>query len=282
MAREYYSRRTGIVESSLPLDLFKELFRTVFDRLSENDYLQEYFGYECVDAGFVPGKLGANIDLEMFRALRKRGLWPVPEKLPTYSEDDLFDVIEFMYDHISKGVEGHFHSYNGCGWHFASFDPSPARSEYRVDINGLLREYGEGYELSQEGEVLRRGQHGLETLLTAKIPETGKKNVDSRLREAITIFRRRHSSLEDRRHAVRLLADVLEASRDKIKSVLTHQDESDLFNIANNFGIRHNNDKQKTKYDASVWLSWMFYFYLATIHLVLRRSKKDHKPTESD
>ena len=50
--------------------------------------------------------------------------------------------------------------------------------------------------------------------------------------------------------------------------------ERDLFNLANNFGIRHHNDHQKTSYDANIWLSWMFYFYLATIHVVLRKQQQ--------
>ena len=58
-----------------------------------------------------------------------------------------------------------------------------------------------------------------------------------------------------------------------MQGAVTDKDENDLFNIANNFGIRHHNDKQKTGYDAALWLSWMFYFYLATIHVVVRKLK---------
>jgi hypothetical protein len=48
----------------------------------------------------------------------------------------------------------------------------------------------------------------------------------------------------------------------------------DLFNIANNFGIRHYNEKQKTNYDQEVWLDWIFYYYLATINTIIRLIKK--------
>ena len=48
-----------------------------------------------------------------------------------------------------------------------------------------------------------------------------------------------------------------------------------MFNIANNFGLRHHNDRQKTGYDTALWLSWMFYLYLATLHVVVR--KIDHE-----
>jgi hypothetical protein len=56
-----------------------------------------------------------------------------------------------------------------------------------------------------------------------------------------------------------------------LKNVITKNDEGDLFNIANNFAIRHDNEEQKTSYDRALWLSWMFYFYLATLHYAARK-----------
>jgi len=46
--------------------------------------------------------------------------------------------------------------------------------------------------------------------------------------------------------------------------------------LANNFGIRHHNERQKTDYDA-LWLNWMFYFYLSTIHVLLRKMSQYNK-----
>lgn len=64
---------------------------------------------------------------------------------------------------------------------------------------------------------------------------------------------------------------------------ITSNDEKDLFNIANNLMIRHHNDKQKTDYEIGLWLSWMFYVYLSTIHLILRRvelKRPKRRPTD--
>ena len=69
---------------------------------------------------------------------------------------------------------------------------------------------------------------------------------------------------------MRDLADVLEFLRPQAKLVLASKDESDLFELANSFGIRHHNQRQKTGYDSAIWHSWMFYYYLATIHAVTR------------
>ena len=64
-----------------------------------------------------------------------------------------------------------------------------------------------------------------------------------------------------------------------MKAVLTAKDEADLFQLANNFGIRHHNADQKTLYDPAIWCSWMFYYYLATIHASVRLlAKPQAKP----
>lgn len=58
------------------------------------------------------------------------------------------------------------------------------------------------------------------------------------------------------------------------KRVLNRDDERDLFNLANNFGIRHHKPGQKTDYDQAIWHSWMFHHYLATIHACVRVIEK--------
>ena len=210
----------------------------------------------------------------MLRKLRKPGLWPIGEKFGQYCEDDLFDVIEFLYDHVSRPIEGDYHDYGNCGWHYRTFDMTAGHEEWRLEINDLLRDYGDGYELSQDGEILVLADPGLETLLEASLPSRDPSNIEHRVESAKLKFRRHRSSLEDRRDAIRDLADVLEFLRPKLDEVVTKKDDDDLFKLANSFGIRHHNDKQKTDYDKAIWYSWMFYYYLATIHAVLRLIEK--------
>lgn len=66
------------------------------------------------------------------------------------------------------------------------------------------------------------------------------------------------------------LFHVLEKLRPQVKAEMLRGDEADLFNIANNFTIRHFNEKQKGNYDSPLWHSWMFYVNLSTIHLITR------------
>jgi hypothetical protein len=190
-----------------------------------------------------------------------------------YTEDDIFDWIELLYDLVSKPQDGHYHSWNDCGWHYASYDESAGRAEFRDEINDVLAEYNGGYELSSTGEVRQLPEAGLDKLVSASLPATIKPSDHDRVIAAIDLFRKRDASNHDRRNAVRMLADVLEPLRNQLNKVITEKDEKDLFHIANAFGIRHNRDDQKTQYD-SVWLSWMFYHYPTTIHVVTRRLKE--------
>jgi hypothetical protein len=270
--RRYYSERAGRGPgaAALTLEDFKRVFKAHFGQLETEGYFQEYLGYECVDAGFVPGLIGTDLQAELLLTLRKPDLWPIHAKIDDWSEDDLFDMVEFLYDHISKPTERHYHNYSGCGWHCSEFDREAGRLEYRDKINRLLRAYDSGFELSDQGEVLAVPPTGFKPLLEATMPHLDTENVTARVEAAVQKFRRHRSSTEDRRDAVRDLADVLEFLRPKLKLVLVSQDEQDLFNIANNFGIRHHRSDQKTNYDKVIWLSWVFYYYLATIHTVVR------------
>jgi len=80
--------------------------------------------------------------------------------------------------------------------------------------------------------------------------------------------------LDEKKDAIRDLADVLEYLRPRLKDVLSSKDENDLFNLANNFGIRHHNANQKTDYDKEIWYPWMFYYYLATIRACISLLRK--------
>lgn len=96
---------------------------------------------------------------------------------------------------------------------------------------------------------------------------------------AIRKFRSRVGRSEDRRDAVRDLADLVELLRDRASNTLESADERDLFHLANKFGIRHANAAQKTDYDLDIWLDWMFFHYLASIRaytrLIARKSAKE-------
>ena len=269
--KRFYSIRTGRNQNCAGFDLpeFLDLFFRVYGQLVTDGYFDENFGFFCVDSGDIPGKV-KDIEYEILIKLRKKNIWPIRNNYKSYSEDDLFDVIEFLHEYVSKPIDGTYHSWNDCGMHWETFNKTEGQKEYRQKINELLTLYNRPFVLSTSGEILTKPEKGYEKIFESDIPSKDS-NVISRLEAAIIKFRKHGASLEDRRLAVRDLADVLEYIRPQLQALLTKKDENDLFTIANNFGIRLHNDKQKSNYDQSIWLSWMFYFYLSTIHVALRK-----------
>lgn len=257
-----YSLRSGKNKNikGFPLNEFKDLFEKVFNILNRDSYFDEQIYY----------KDPKEIELEILLKTRKRDLWPIDKYICSYSEDDLFDIMEFLYLNVSKPIEG---SEDYGNWHWDTFNKTEGQKEYIAKINDVLSLYERPFEMSNEGEILLKTEEGFDQIFKADIP-TSDEDIKSRLESAIRLYRKHRSTLDDRRQAVRDLVDVLEYLRPKVKDLIIKKDENDLFNIANNFGIRHHNDKQKTDYDAALWLSWMFYFYLSTIHVILRKIQK--------
>jgi hypothetical protein len=267
--RSYFSQRQGDT-ASLKYDLptFKQVFYKLYCKLRKDGYFQKYLGIECTD-GYIPGKMG-DVGLEVLLRLKKESLWEIDKKYGHYTEADLFDMIEFLYDHASSGLSGTYHSWSDCGTHYEKFDDVKGRKFYRDTINRILVDYEDGYELSEKGEVLRLLEVGFKSLIEAPVVADDKENINSRVDNAILRFRRAKSTLEDRKDAIRELADILEYLKADVLKYMDNQDAKDIFNIANNFGIRHHNERQKQNYPRAIWYSWMFYYYLATIQVVTR------------
>jgi hypothetical protein len=273
--RTYYSVRAGLTPDDQKIDFetLKKMFLILYKKLVNEGLFQKHFGIDCTD-GFIEGTLGEDVDAAMFVNLRKQNLYPIFEKLPNYTEDDFFDVLEFLHDHCSKGIKGYYHNWSNCGYHYQEFIDSEGQQYFRELINSLLADYKDGYEISEGGEILILSENGLSNLIKADIPTTETDNITNKINSAILRFRKYKSTLDDRKEAIRELADVLEFLRPEIKKHLNTKDENDIFNIANNFAIRHHNANQKTEYDKAIWYSWIFYFYLATLHAILRMTNK--------
>ncbi|MDP5226544.1 MULTISPECIES: hypothetical protein [Arthrobacter] len=242
------------------------------------DLFQQAFGYDCVDEGFVQGTLGPRASDRISIVLGYDDVWPFNEsRIASWSDDQLFDVIEFLYDHVSKGdrIGGYLHTFNDCGWHYRKFDAEQGRSEYRGRVNEILSRVEDGFELTAGGQIMRLAPEGLEPLLLEDARNLGESNQDH-VRSAIHKFRSRASSSTQRRDAVRDLADVLENIRPDVKEYLFSEDERALFEIANKFWIRHNKPGERREYDHEAWWTWLFYLYLDSISLV------DHLKEKSD
>lgn len=268
--RRYYSQRTSQTRR-LNLDDLKKLFYHVYTTQVTEGYFDQLYGRGCNDNNFEisTGAVGASAESFFFLRLRKDNLHPIPERYRDYTEEDLFDVVELLYDHAQKRHDSAMrHNWCSCGGCEATYDKTEGRREYRSEINDLLRDYLSGYELTEQGEIRPLVAPALKRLLTAPLPALDRDNIESKVEVAVGKFLSRRSSDLVRREAVRELADVLEFLRPQIKLALLSKDEQALFQIANSFGIRHHNASQMTDYDGPVWLGWVFFIYLATIRAV--------------
>jgi hypothetical protein len=206
------------------------------------------------------------------------------------TEDHIFDTLEFLYDYVSKPGEW-VEMTNETGWNYYdydSYDDEAGKVEFRGKANGILTEYKNGFELTKEGIILALVTGGLQHILDAEIIPYDEFNVDRKVQHAITKWRNRHLSISEQQEAIRELADVFEwlKKTKNLDNVLNNKDEAALFDIANNFAIRHHNPNQKSNYDRTIWYAWIFHFYLAAYHasirLLIRKENKTIQQLDED
>lgn len=271
--RTYYSMRKGLVEPiKMDFRMLKKAFLHIYQQMDSESYFMQATGYHCVDAGEFPGSWGSDIETFFYLKLKMKGIWPIASNINSWDEPTLFTVIEFLYDYVSEPLNRWYHSWDNCGWHCIDFNTEKGRVRYRSEINNLLKEYDKAFELSENGEILEIAPTGLETLVD-DIEETDDKfNIDNRIQAAISKYRRYSANLDDKKDAIRQLADVLEfLKKDGIR--LDSKDDRDLFTIINSFDIRHHNKSQQSDYKKDVWYDWMFYTFLSSINVLLKIMK---------
>jgi len=125
--------------------------------------------------------------------------WEVKE----ISDDRIFDPIEFLYDHVSKPGEW-VDKETDTGFQYYdydSYDTEVGQLEFREVANSFLRNYKDGLKLSENGEIIEVGSQGLQCILDADIAPYNNENVDNKVRDAISKWRNRHSTLMDKKAA---------------------------------------------------------------------------------
>lgn len=269
--KKYYGERKGFHEKE-PMDyhLMKRLFKSLYKQLEDDLFFSEAMGYDCVDLGKHAGLWGHDIGAYFYRKLKRTDIWPIMGYIDDYYDEvTLFTVIEFLYDYVSEATGKHYHEWNDCGWHTSEWDKESGQQRYRDEINELLKDYKDGYALTEDGEIIELAPSGMESLIDEKIVTEDPDNIDNRIKTAKRKYLRYGASLDDKKDAVRTLADVLEFLK-KSNIRLLKKDESDLFQIINSFDIRHHNKSQQGDYDKEIWYDWLFYTFLASIYVLLK------------
>jgi len=267
--KRYFSERQGLRTGTFDLTTFRKVFRSFVDELYSRQYLYEWLGHECVD-GEPLGRKGGDPSSFILKEVGRDDLWPPARFADTWSEDAIFDLFEFLAENVSAGDEasGRFHNFSDCGWHYYKFTREPALEFFVPEANRILARYDRGYQLDEQREVVALPPEGTQTLVSATLPKSVSAVNRSKVENAIRKFRSRGATASDRGDALRDLGDVLEGLKPEAKRLI-RSDAADIFNFLNNFGVRHNNDRQKTDYD-SIWQSAMFYHLLTVIHTLTR------------
>lgn len=269
MTRKYYSSRNSHNKLSLQ-ELYKKL-QNLYLFFRDKDYFKEKAGITLQN---IPDSITHEASLDLSFQLFPITKWDADN----ITEEHIFDAIEFLYDRVSKpGVWTIITSETGWNdYDYDSYNTDEGQYEFRDRANSFLSDYKSGFELTKEGNILANGTDGLQYILDAEIIPYDEENVDSKVRNAIIKWRNRQLSFSEKKEAIRELADVFEwlKKTKNLDSVLDNKDDSALFDLANNFSIRHHNPSQKTNYDQTIWYSWMFHFYLATYHATIRLLKK--------
>lgn len=199
-------------------------------------------------------------------------VWPISDNIDDFDFGKTFSVIEYLHECVSKPGWQNYHNWNNCGWHSGDYDWELGQERYREEVNGILNDFGPGYELNENGEILEFAPNGLELMLEDLDETDDPENIDNRVKTAIGKFRKYNATLDDKKDAIIILAGVLEfLKKQNIK--LPRKDDAALFNIFNNFDIRHHNQAQKGQYDREIWFDWVFYTSLASINVLLKSQK---------
>jgi hypothetical protein len=251
---------------SIDLPIARRYFVGTFNALWEQQYFAESFGYDCIRDGHRPGIAGTDIEaLTLVEA--QAAIWPPSLRSETWTLEILLEAVRFYFQYVSKPMEFEDHLALGCGRHARTFDRDSGRGEYVTRVNRLLGRLDPPVEIGADGTIALLSKPGLPLILEHRLGGDMGTRLMPLVSVAIEKFRRA-TDPSDQKDAVRDLADILEELRPSMEGLFSIEDEGALFNIANNFAIRHRNQRQRQDYDRSIWMPWIFFWYLAAIYSI--------------
>lgn len=273
--RPYWSQRKAgrrTVDGSIALDLRATVrsFIELVDELETCGYLERTFGKNCADDPY-----GDRPATMIERDLGAPSLWPLPQNRLEDDEDLFCDIIEVLHDLVARPqAEATFHTWDECGRHHSDFDISSGRLVYRWRVNKLLGRSTLNVRIAEEGEDVGRlvavTDDARTELVQSVVARDSNGETGDQVRHALALFRQRGADKHQKRSAVVALAGVLEERRRTVlDKYLTKGDRGALFQIANEFHIRHQGANQMSAYN-DFFLDWIFWWYLSTIELTDR------------
>lgn len=237
MPREYFSERAGRTQpGTIKVRDLKLIFEGLYNKFENAGYFQYHFGKDCVNKGYITGKAG--LDMKQTIVLRfgtERKLFPTHDNIRNFNADDLFDLIEFLHDYVAKPTKTFNDEWNDCGLHVTEALGEQGRVEWITQWNPVLARLDFPYRFTKEGIIeVPPSSEGLKKLVDERKLYDDEQNVDAKVKRACHLFLSRNATFDNKREALRELADVLEFLRGEMRKKLPKKETSNLFNIANN------------------------------------------------
>jgi hypothetical protein len=258
----------------------------------EEEWFGDSFPSMCPD-----GRGNAGCDTAKLETMMKAYgvIWPKQQRIDARREEDnevpsdgqVFDLVEFSYEHISEPTAHDFHSYFGHS-HY-SYSQESGRQKFEQEINRLFERNGIAFNL-EHGEVARLAPTMLHESLASTVFKTGDKILDELLETARNKFLNR--SLTVRRESLEKLWDAwerlktVEPGKDKKASTkalldktsvestfreLIEEEARKLTEVGNQFMIRHT-ETGKVPIVSSGHVDYLFGRMFSLLLLVLKSS----------
>ena len=289
MARRYFSQRTGEAPDSISLGDFACKFNIVFNNFVKDGYFKQIGIVNPIsDLSNTDDHNRLERKLAMEFGLRGKKMIPTTENIMKLDRSSLFDLIEFLADHVSR------HDIRDTRNVFdkdifddmsrrrpvsvvpstdlfvrrflGTYDSDEGRKKWRGTLNIHLKQLELPCKLTEKQEIeTLPSSDGLRHLVDNCTSSS--EDEQTRVKHACRLFLKHGATKDDKRNALNDLASVLEPMQHDLKKIAP-KEKNDLFNIVNNYGIRHNNDRQK-KCD-EIYLQWIFYSLLAAIDLTTK------------
>ena len=222
----------------------------------DKNRLADEFPDRCSEYGYIIGT-SAVVFSQQARAMIPALQWPLWQNNGVLRDDDLFDLLEYVGQHVAMPIERNWHSF--LNHYRLEFDKGPGRAEYRRDVNSFLARGGAAFEMVADMTIIRIETPELREALGALNPATGDEELDDLIEKARTLYLSRKAS--DRLNALQTFWDAYDRLKtldvpihnkknisirtllEKIESepvrVVVEADMQALTDIGNKFRIRH-------------------------------------------
>lgn len=262
MVRRYFSQRKNGAPAISTQDFAYRIYN-IFEGFAQGCCF-ESLGGDIKYGTFTSDKIRRKMAIAFGR--ESHNMLPTESNLLNMDRDSIFDLIEFLSEYVSASsiTRSYRHMY-------PDVQILDGLEDWRESINGCLGQLDPPYHLTADGEIeISPPSVGLQHLVNdhASPYQDAQEKVD----HACRLFLKRNATELDRRSALKDLADVLEPLRNDLAASIGKKEAGKLFDIANNYGIRHNDEKQKKL--SENYAHWFFYSALATIDLMGRLGGK--------